>query len=318
MIAPMPHRSVRAMDQPFDVTFYLDPGLLKSARAGEHNFIGLIAKTLTDAGMRVFFQPNSDAARRASKDLPGYALFHMDDPTHPRALTLRRSYFYPFWQIESSARRWEWNVALTPFKPQDIDMAEAKRFFEFWRKRLYPQANAAPVTDGPVYVPLQGMIRQHRTFQSCSPLTMIANTAARFANNDIVVTLHPNEVYSDADHGALQDLAARYPNVAISDQDMVTCLNACQLVVTQNSSVALAGFFFRKPAVLFAQIDFHHIAGNVPRDGEDRAFATWRNDAEYEAYLWWFLQHMSINAGRPPEEVTEKIASVLWNHGWPV
>ncbi|WP_341223871.1 hypothetical protein [Loktanella salsilacus] len=306
------------MDQPFDVTFYLDPGLLKSARAGEHNFIGLIAKTLTDAGMRVFFQPNSDAARRASKDLPGYALFHMDDPTHPRALTLRRSYFYPFWQIESSARRWEWNVALTPFKPQDIDMAEAKRFFEFWRKRLYPQANAAPVTDGPVYVPLQGMIRQHRTFQSCSPLTMIANTAARFANNDIVVTLHPNEVYSDADHGALQDLAARYPNVAISDQDMVTCLNACQLVVTQNSSVALAGFFFRKPAVLFAQIDFHHIAGNVPRDGEDRAFATWRNDAEYEAYLWWFLQHMSINAGRPPEEVTEKIASVLWNHGWPV
>ena len=314
----MLHRSVRAMDQPFDVTFYLDPGLLKSARAGEHNFIGLIAKTLTDAGMRVFYQPNSDAARRASKDLPGYALFHMDDPTHPRALTLRRSYFYPFWQIESSARRWEWNVALTPFKPQDIDMAEAKRFFEFWRKRLYPQANAAPVTDGPVYVPLQGMIRQHRTFQSCSPLTMIANTADRFANNDIVVTLHPNEVYSDADHGALQDLAARYPNVAISDQDMVTCLNACQLVVTQNSSVALAGFFFRKPAVLFAQIDFHHIAGNVPRDGEDRAFATWRNDAEYEAYLWWFLQHMSINAGRPPEEVTEKIASVLWNHGWPV
>tara|TARA_R100000935_G_scaffold15564_1_gene31158 strand:- start:635 stop:1555 length:921 start_codon:yes stop_codon:yes gene_type:complete len=306
------------MDQPFDVTFYLDPGLLKSARAGEHNFIGLIAKTLTEAGMRVFYQPNSDAARRASKDLPGYALFHMDDPTHPRALTLRRSYFYPFWQIESSARRWEWNVALTPFKPQDIDMAEAKRFFAFWRKRLYPQANAAPVTDGPVYVPLQGMIRQHRTFQSCSPLTMIANTADRFANNDIVVTLHPNEVYSDADHGALQDLAARYPNVAISVQDMVTCLNACQLVVTQNSSVALAGFFFRKPAVLFAQIDFHHIAGNVPRDGEDRAFATWRNDAEYEAYIWWFLQHMSINAGRPPEEVTEKIASVLWNHGWPV
>mgnify|MGYP003111061812 FL=1 len=314
----MLHRSVRAMDQPFDVTFYLDPGLLKSARAGEHNFIGLIAKTLTEAGMRVFYQPNSDAARRASKDLPGYALFHMDDPTHPRALTLRRSYFYPFWQIESSARRWEWNVALTPFKPQDIDMAEAKRFFAFWRKRLYPQANAAPVTDGPVYVPLQGMIRQHRTFQSCSPLTMIANTADRFANNDIVVTLHPNEVYSDADHGALQDLAARYPNVAISVQDMVTCLNACQLVVTQNSSVALAGFFFRKPAVLFAQIDFHHIAGNVPRDGEDRAFATWRNDAEYEAYIWWFLQHMSINAGRPPEEVTEKIASVLWNHGWPV
>ncbi|WP_394151623.1 hypothetical protein [Loktanella salsilacus] len=318
MNAPRQGHSVGVMDQPFDVTFYLDPGLLESAQAGKHNFINLIVKTLTDAGMRVFYHPNSEKARRASQDLPGYALFHMDDPTHPRALTLRRSYYYPFWQIESSARRWEWKVAVTSFKSDDIDQEEARRFANFWRKRLYPAASTAPVSDGPVYVPLQGMIRKHRSFQSCSPLAMVAKTAERFAENEVILTLHPNEVYSDADRRALQDMSAQYPNVTISRQDMVTCLNACQLVVTQNSSVAFAGFLFHKPAVLFAQIDFHHIAGNVPRDGEDRAFANWRNGAAFDAYIWWFLQHMSINAGRPAAEAREKIASVLWDNGWPV
>lgn len=318
LIAAGQGHSVRVMDQPGDVTFYLDPGLLLSAREGRHNFIGLVAKTVSDAGLRVFFEPNSPAARRASEGRPGYALFHMDDPTHPRALTMRRSYFYPFWQIETSARRWEWMVALTPFKPQDVDVAEAQKFFGFWRKRLFPGASNTPVPSGPIYIPLQGMIRQHRSFQSCSPVEMIARTAERFRENDIVVTLHPNEEYANADYKALQKLERGYPTVNVSKRDMVSCLNACQMVVTQNSSVALAGFFFRKPAVLFAQIDFHHIAGNVPRDGEDKAFATWRNVGGFESYLWWFLQEMSINAGRPPEEVTVKIGNVLRRHGWPI
>ena len=306
------------MDQPGDVTFYLDPGLLQSAREGRHNFIALVAKTVSEAGLRVFFEANSAEARRLSESRPGYALFHMDDPTHPRALTMRRNYYYPFWQIETTARRWEWTVALTPFKVQSIDEADAQRFFGFWRKRLFPGASTTPVPNGPIYVPLQGMIRQHRSFQSCSPVEMVARTAERFPDNDVIVTLHPNEAYDTADQAALQRLERDHPTVTVTARDMVSCLNACQMVVTQNSSVALAGFFFRKPAVLFAQIDFHHIAGNVPKDGEDKAFAAWRNSGGFEAYLWWFLQEMSINAGRPPEEVTAKIGAVLRGHGWPV
>jgi hypothetical protein len=167
-------------------------------------------------------------------------------------------------------------------------------------------------------MPLQGMIRQYRSFQTGSPVNMISRTAERFANNDIIVTRHPGETYDDADYGALQKLVQHHPSVALSDQDMVTCLNASQMVVTENSSVALAGFFFRKPAVLFAQIDFHHIACNVPKNGEDRAFATRRNAGGFEVYMWWFLKYMSINAGRPADEVTGKIAAVLRGHGWPV
>jgi hypothetical protein len=45
----------------------------------------------------------------------------MGDPNHPRALMLRRSYFYPFWHIETSARRWEWTIALISIKLQEVD-----------------------------------------------------------------------------------------------------------------------------------------------------------------------------------------------------
>lgn len=306
------------MNRSGDVTFYLDSGLLDSAREGRHNFIALVAKTVRDAGLRVFYTENTDAARRASTDRPGFALYHMDAPNHPRALTMRRSYFYPFWQIEASARRWEWDVALAPFHPDTVDRDAARHFVASWRKRLFPQARQEAVANGPIYIPLQGLIRNHRSFQSCSPVEMISRTATLFPHNDVIATLHPKERYDDRDRAALAEIETRHGNVSIGTQDMVTCLNACQLVVTQNSSVALAGYFFRKPTVLFAQIDFHHIAGNVPRDGVEAAFANWRETSEFETYLWWFLQRMSINAGRPAEEVTTGISHTLRRHGWPI
>ncbi|KQI70101.1 hypothetical protein AN189_01505 [Loktanella sp. 3ANDIMAR09] len=304
------------MDQPGDVVFYLDSGLLNSARAGKHNFIGLVAKCLTDAGLRVFFEPNTLTARNASARRPGYSLFHMDEPTHPRALTLRRNYFYPFWQIETSARRWEWAVALSRFDKAQIDRKEATRFFNFWRKRLYPGLSEDSTRHGPLYMPLQGMVREHRSFQSCSPIEMIKRTAERFPYRDVILTLHPNESYSQDDHAALHLVEDKYDNVSISARPMTAILPGCSAVVTQNSSVALAGFLFRKPAVIFAQIDFHHIAGNVPKDGEDKAFKAITQFPDFEGYVWWFLQQMSINAGRP--EAPDKIAATLRRHGWPV
>ncbi|MBS1302434.1 hypothetical protein [Loktanella sp. SALINAS62] len=304
------------MDQPGDVVFYLDPGLLQSARAGKHNFLGLVANCLTDAGLRVCHEPNSPKARKESAQRPGYSLFHMDEPDHPRALTLRRNYYYPFWQIENSARRWEWTVALTKFQGATIDRTEAARFFNFWRKRLFPGLAPDSTKHGPLYMPLQGLVREHRSFQTCSPIEMVRRTADRFPDRDIILTLHPNERYSTGDHDALQKLEDAYDNVSISARPMESILPGCSAVVTQNSSVALSGFLFRKPAVLFAQIDFHHIAGNVPQDGEDKAFKTLDRVPDFEGYFWWFLQQMSINAGRP--EAPEKIASTLRGHGWPV
>ena len=88
-------------------------------------------------------------------------------------------------------------------------------------------------------------------------------------------------------------------------------------MVTQNSSAAFSGFFFGKPCVLFARVDFHHIAANVASLGVKAAFDRVRSmSPDYAGYVWWFLQRQSINAGRP--EAEERIRDRLAALGWPV
>ena len=304
------------MDGPRDVTFYLDDGLRQNAEARAHNFFRLLTEVLEEAGFAVFFHENSGVARLMSERLPGYAIFHMDEPTHPRALTVRRVYHYPFWAIERHAARWEWDVARAEFPGATVPRGRLRTFYDFWGKRLFGEAVSEVRDDGFLYIPLQGLIRQHRSFQSMSPVDMIRETARRYPDRDIRITLHPNEDYTTADRKTLDALLDGLPNCALVETPMKDLLAGCHGVVTQNSGVAFAGFFFGKPAVLFAEVDFHHIAGSVPRDGLDAAFTALDAQPDFAAYLWWFLQDMAINAGRP--EAKEVIAERLREHGWPV
>ncbi|MFN6980278.1 MAG: hypothetical protein ACK4OP_19255, partial [Gemmobacter sp.] len=133
------------------------------------------------------------------------------------------------------------------------------------------------------------------------------------------VTLHPHpkEPYTDAERRAVERLAARHARVTVETVPSESLLMACDVVVTQNSSTALTGFFAGKPAVLFAGADFHHIAGSVPRDGLDAAFERARGPMPDPAlYLYWFLQMRAINAGLPDAEA--RLRARLAEFGWPV
>ena len=80
--------------------------------------------------------------------------------------------------------------------------------------------------------------------------------------------------------------------------------------------MALLGYFFEKPAVLFAEIGFQHIAGSVPRDGLEQAFASVRQKRDYARYLFWFLKLNSLNAGN--EAFEESLLAKFREHGWPI
>jgi hypothetical protein len=298
------------------VTFYLDDSLRISAEAGTHNFIGKVETVLERAGLTVEFRANSGPARLASSLRPGYAMFHMDQPTHARALTMRRVYHYPFWKIEPTTERWDWHVARTTFDPGDIDLSEARRFHAFWRKRLFPDA-PPPSKQGFVYVPLQGRLSEKRSFQSTSPVEMVEATLINDPDRLVVAAFHPKEPYSESERQLIYDLADKNPRLSIKTGGMDRLLPGCDYVVTQNSSVAFNGIFFDKPMILFAQSDFHHIAANVDTLGIAPAFAAVQNGApDFAAYLWWFWQRMAINAGRP--EAEDQIRASLRRAGWPV
>jgi len=308
--------SLSAMARAQAVTFYLDESLRLSAAAGQHNFIGKVADVFRASGVTVAFRANSAAARIASALRPGYAIFHMNHPTHDRAVTMRRVYHYPFWQIEPTAERWQWHVARSAFVPDEVDPVEARRFQSFWRKRLF--ADAAPVQRGGfVYIPLQGRLTEQRSFQAASPVDMVKAALSYDVARPVVATFHPKEIYSAAERQAIHDLAAQNPRLSVQTGGMENLLPQCDYIVTQNSSAAFNGLFFDKPILLFARSDFHHIAANASALGVAGAFqAVQQTTPDSAAYLWWFWQKMAINAGRP--EAEDQIRASLQRAGWPV
>ncbi|WP_435257078.1 hypothetical protein ACSBLW_13175 [Thioclava sp. FR2] len=298
------------------VRFFLEPGLRESAEAGEHNFLNKVSGVLRENGFHIDYCGDDPAAvDLALKDDGSFSLFHMRHPVGPRSLVFRRVYHYPFWAIEPSAERWHWHTARCPFLPDQIDPDEAARFVRFWRKKLFGRAQPCPTGDGFLYLPLQGQLTEHRSFQSCSPVEMVRRVLELDAR-PVVAALHPKESYTEEDHAALAELGAQHDRLTLTTGGMDRYLPACDAVITQNSSVAFNGYFLGKPAVLFADIDFHHIALDARTDPQAAVQTLAAHNPDYERYIFWFWQIMSINAGRP--EAEEAIRRSLQRARWPI
>lgn len=295
-----------------NLTIYLEPGFLESAAAGQHNFISQIVTRFTQLGYGVGFAPRGpDAAARAAADA-GFSLFHLDPPPNARALSFRRAYVYPFWQIENTHLRQHFPVAKTRFSADLVPEMRAANKVAAWRARLFPGQSAQD--EGFTLIALQGRLLERRRFQFCTPIEMIRHSL-NYCDGPVVVALHPNEIYTPGERAELTKIAQSAPRVQISQTGARPLIARCRRIVTMNSAAAFEGFFFHKPAVLFAEIDFHHIAANVSREGPQAAFRP-RPAPAYDAYLFWFLQRMSINAAA--QNAGDKILNVMRRRGWDI
>ena len=306
--------SVCYMTEENIVTFYLHASLRQQAESGNHNFIKIVSKVLQDSGLTVAFDDDDMMARLRALSRPGRSLVLMGDPIDDRGLTFRKTYIYPFWHIEKQAKRWEWPVAQETFDPSLQSSTKSTGFHQRWCKRLFDRA---PTRDGFIYVPLQGQLTEQRSFQACPPIAMIEAVLEHDPTRNVLATLHPREVYSPADLAALEALEKQYDRLVLAVGGSTDPLLTCDYIVTQNSGAGFMGYFLKKPLVLFAQSEFHHIALNVRQMGVASAFDAVPDHApDYAAYLNWFLQQHAINAGRP--EAEKVIRRVLRRHGWPV
>lgn len=294
---------------------YLSDIPRKRAERGNFNIINKIRSVFEQRGFRVDLCRNTQAERLKSATRRGYSLFHMEEPFHPRALTMRKAYFYPFWRIETTARRWEWQIAKTVFDAGRIDADAARKFCDRWRGTLFSNATLQTSRQGYVYVPLQGRLLQQRSFQAASPLDMIRLLLLHDPHRRVVAGLHPAEIYLQEETDALKALIDTNPRLRLSSMPMQELLAGCDYVATENSSVALSGYFLHKPAVLFAQIDFHHIAANAATLGAAQAIESAPGlTPDFDRYLFWFLGMTAINGGAP--EVESQILETVRGHGW--
>ncbi|WP_295048234.1 hypothetical protein [uncultured Paracoccus sp.] len=300
------------MDQPLILHVYLHPPMLHTARAGKLGFLNRMTRLLADRGWQVAIRPSGQAARAAAPGQPGYALYHMERPTHDRALTFRLAYHYPFWRLERHAERWSWPIARARFDPWSGDPGAARDFADRLRRRVLPGPD--PVRGDHVLVPLQGRLRDCRSFQTASPVQMVQAVAR--TGRPVAATLHPRETLDADDRRALDDLARRYPNLSIGG-DTARLLRDCAFVVTQNSAVAFDGLILDKPVVLFGMADFHHIALNVADLGADIALARAEDHRpDFAGYLDWFLRRTSLDM--MAEDADDRMVAGMKKGGWPV
>lgn len=303
------------MPEPGLARFYLYPALRARLLAGRLPFLSTVRDVLQARGWEVHLHDDSPEELAAAPDRPGHALVRMIEPLNARGLTFRRTYFAPFWHIERSAERWTWPVALADFDPSTVNPQKAARFLSNMRARHF--AGAQATREGMVLVPLQGRLLEQRSFQSMSPLAMLEAVLEHDTTRRVHATLHPKEHYETVETDALDALQRRFPRLAVTLGGTGALLPACDYVATQNSSVALSGYFLGKPAVLFGRIDFHHIAAKVHDLGPEEAIRQAPGMApDFAAYLWWFFRDHAIDDSRPDAET--RILQALRRGGWPV
>jgi len=297
------------------IRIYLNDNELKRAKRGDFNFLNVIRNAVQPYGFRVEFRRNSDEEWLKSAGRNGYSLFHMEDPFHECALNFRRSYFFPFWRIEAAQKRWDFDVAKKAFDPEALNAETCTIWANNWRNWLFKIKDTAFERDGPVYVPLQGRPLRQRSFQAASPIEMLEHTIARYQKDPIIVGLHPGEKYSDEEMAVLNDLKSEHTDLQFVTGKMDRFLKNCRCVVTQNSSAALFGYFFHKPALLYGKIDFHHISANVHELGVEAAFDALETTLpEFDRYLYWFTMENAIKADADDAEA--QVIAVLKRHKW--
>ncbi len=241
----------------------------------------------------------------------GYHLLFNRPVTRPNCLVLRKCGFEPFFRIEATNDRWDWGVAKADFATEK----GGEWFRTYWQGELFRGQTIAK--GGYAFMPLQGKLLQKRHFQWCSPIDMIKTALKSDPKTPVKATLHPRESYSDAERAALEGLVKTSAGqFALSDQPSLALLAGCDYVVTQNSTLALIGMFAQKLPILFADIDFHHLAGSVPHIGLDRAYTRLHRPRKWGAYLHWYFKENAMS--QRDEDAPQQIIARFKALGWPV
>lgn len=296
------------------LNFHLDSHLRGKHAAGEGGMLNQVTTAVEAAGWQVNLVALEDSMGRPKG--PGYHLVLNLPVTGPNCLSLRKTYRDPFWKIEETNDRWDYEIARMRFDPTTITSG-FNGFMGHWRPRFLGDA---PAAEGPgpfIFMPLQGKLTEHRHFQAMSPVEMIRTTLKMDPERKVIATLHPRETYSVAELDALNRIATTERRFVLAKGDSLSFVKACDYIVTQNSSVAVTGYFAGKQAVLFARIDFHHIAGSVPHHGVEAAFARMKQPPpDFARYLYWLLE---VNAIRTWDKAAhDRIRARFRHFGWPI
>lgn len=298
------------------VTVYANKYRLNDIEQGTFRFFNKMKSAFESIGYNVATKEDSNENILLSSSDPGYSLILEGEPLNSKSLCFRRAYTEPFWQIEKSAKRWEFEVASLPFLPDDTNSQPARYFTRYWRKKLFGHADLLRETPKHILCPLQGQLLRQRSFQSMSPLEMLEELAAHESSRPILATLHPSENYSQEEISALNIVMYRHKNISVSRADTKTLISSSSYIATMNSTVSFWGMFWGVPSVLFGRVDFHHLHPNTFDNSVIEAIKLQDSvdTSLYEKYIYWFWKQQSIRSWS--DDAEKSILNVVNRRGW--
>ncbi len=238
--------------------FHAAPKMRTHIENGLHGFANMLAQIFASEGynMRVAGLGRVDTWR--AKHDRNYHIFDLEGAVGPRALNMRPSVFQPFWTLERPGSRYQGRMAQKLFDPATVGGGLVTPFFkEMQRLYLSPGLPDVGARDY-VLVPLQGQLSKRRYWQYATVWDMVGTICIHDPTRKIILKPHPKEVYSPEDQAVIARLLL-LPNVELLELPIGTLIANCAYIVTQNSTAAFEGILHRKPSVLFAKSDFHHI-----------------------------------------------------------
>ena len=295
-----------------ELGIYLDEESRARIEAGTHNFYGRLIRAFEGRGFAVSLHDDSASARHQSARRPGYSLFHHHPPSHGRALQLRQTAILPFWHVEKARSRAQFRLARAEFRPDEIDGAAAKGFFRFWRRKLIAEGGGD--AGGHVLVLLQRDLLAPAGAAGLNAIEMIRATLDQERFRRVVLLPDPDAALSEPEMQALEALADG-ERVALRRRGLGPLLAGCDYVVTQNAPMALRAVLHRKPVILFAEAEFHHVCLHAGPGTLARAYRNvLSRRVAYAKYFYWFLKLNCINAGAP--DAGEQILQSCRHFGW--
>ncbi|MCF6272654.1 MAG: hypothetical protein L3J37_05595 [Rhodobacteraceae bacterium] len=282
---------------------------------GQHAFSNVLRSSFEARGFLVKTGANSPVARWLAEKDRNLHIFHLGGATGPRALNMRRAFFHPFWSIEKPGSRHWGRMAQKTFDPALIDARAARQFFANTCKRILPKEPAPFTASDYALIPLQGKLLKHRKWQYADLATMVDTIRTHDPTREIYLKPHPGETYTEAEKALLAQ-QCQLSKVRLVEGDIQSLLANAAYLVTHNSAAAFEGLLHRKPAILFAKADFHHIFPTVKNPASAAAaFGLAQSPlVDVEKYLYWYLQLNCINAWR--EDAGGKAVKMIAEAGW--
>ena len=216
----------------------------------------------------------------------------------PGVLNAAVAYLWEFWQLDPRGTKAFSSIAERRFDTAGMKAERVARFRETLLARYvaHRRSKHGQITDhrelpeGASALFCQGHYPLKAGATDFTDVAVLRTMIAQTTDRPILVKLHPAATAVQEEE-ALRTLAGTDSRVLITDANIHDILASCAATVSINSTAALEGFIHRKPAILFGQSDFHHIAGRVHAPGDfgrvlDRQIGA---SPSYDAFLAWFF-----------------------------